>query len=775
MTVVVSDLVARFRADLGDVQRGAQQARQEMAGVAQEAKATGEQLDALARKFQQSQGSTVAQWRQILDTQKLSAGQVDTMLGRAAQSAQQVVQPTQAAARAAGDLGTGLRRSAEAAAQIATGSDAMHRSFELSNSTLLRVASAAIGIPLGLNLAAGAAGRLHQELVAAVDAAVNVDRVTRGLGAAYGSSAGAAQTFAQGLGAQAGLAPTTVASALTAARPLSTQFGLSAGQVQQLTSRAADLAAQYGRPFDETFGRVLEGVQSGGNQLEGFGVRLDDVAMKTTAWNGALAGTFDRMTQAQQVGERFQQFLTQTSTAQGQAAASASTLSGALDRLGTANQRLLESIGAGAQGPATGAAQGLAGVLNAVAQLAQIHPATEGQPTAVQQLQIVRSPTGGYTLAPTGATSAAAARAGAASILEGLQGLPGPSASAAPVTSIGPMVPRAADLLSDLDRLAGPAQARLAAAQGGIVDIGLASSAQLADLAGRRAESTYVQAQIAQRQRGGGLEQQLGVARGLATTEGERNRVAEQLSQLQQYRGVMQDIVGLEHDQAAAQRSAAEAQTGLESIALRQRERTLQMLNETVDLRRLDNAQQQTGIRLGMDVIRAQQAALPVGRVVAAAQYQQNLAQAISRQRMARLLQGQDVSDLPTVDQLIQQNVSGQLAAAEAEPEAVRRGYDITLAQQPATAAGLAQQLTSSQLQLAQLGVDLKNLGDLPKQTALELELVDNNRSQLSAQQEIRELIKKLVWLVENRTSAAGSLAPPTPSDLPGSRRGGPF
>lgn len=203
--------------------------------------------------------------------------------------------------------------------------------------------------------------------------------------------------------------------------------------------------------------------------------------------------------------------------------------------------------------------------------------------------------------------------------------------------------------------------------------------------------------------------------------------------------------------------ATAETQASLERITLTQRERGLALLRETVDLRKLDVQQQQLGLAATQNVIRAQQAGLPAQYALSDAQYQTGRAAVLAQARLARTLQGKDVSGLPSIEDLVQMNVQGQFATAEAGPAAFEANRAAELAQRPATAAGLAQQLTSSQLTNAQLGVDLKNLGDLPEQTALELELVQNNRSQLSVQTELREYMKQLVYIMSNGGSSGGA------------------
>lgn len=203
--------------------------------------------------------------------------------------------------------------------------------------------------------------------------------------------------------------------------------------------------------------------------------------------------------------------------------------------------------------------------------------------------------------------------------------------------------------------------------------------------------------------------------------------------------------------------ATAETQSKLEAITLTQRERYVQLMRDTVDLRKLDNQQQQAGLAASMEVTRAQQRALPAQYALADANYATTRASVLAQAYVARRIQGKDVSDLPSIGALINMNVAGQLAAAEAGPGALQGARAIELAQRTATSAGLAQQLTGGQIRSAELANDLKNLGDLPSQTALMLEDVQNNRDHLAVAKEQRDLQKDLIRIVSGGSPSATS------------------
>jgi hypothetical protein len=342
--------------------------------------------------------------------------------------------------------------------------------FNLSEQSLTRAGLALVGVGAGLNALVTVASRVHSEIAASVDAAVELDRVGRALQATYRASTGGISMFAGSLAVQAGVSSATAQQGLVAAGLLTNQFGLTTAQVQQLSTRAADLAGARGEPFDKTFQAVTQAVQSGGNGLEQYGVRLDDTYLKTNAFNGALASTFDRFTQAQQVAARFNVFLDQTRDIQGSAATAANTLSGSLDKLGGSFQRLREQSGELGAGGLQGPAQALSGFLDQI---------TSGL-TRNDRRSIVSDQN-----APGGARIVSGSPqfdlAGASAAL-GLNAPPGPRAF------IGPIPVRPADLAAaqatEAQRFAGGAQAE---AQAGVTTLNLTDQQRELDRAGELA------------------------------------------------------------------------------------------------------------------------------------------------------------------------------------------------------------------------------------------------------------------------------------------------
>jgi hypothetical protein len=600
MTVVVSDLVARIRSE------GVQETAQQIKAVGDNAQQTARALEIMAQaaaKSAPTQGSAaqILELFQKGNVQPTAAAmaQAASEMQKTAAAATQAAPAAQNLARAATEHAAAARSGAQAAQSVADG-------WKLSESSAVRFIAAITGVNVGLSIAAGAGRLLHDNIAASLEAAINLDRVSRGLTASYGA-AGAAQAavFAQRLAPQAGTTAATVGQALTAAAPL-TQYGLTGAQTQALTARAADIAGRFGQPFDQVAADVVRAVQTGGNQLEQYGIKLDNARVKTEAYGGALSATFDRLTTSQQIAVRYNLLLDQTRNLQGSAATSADTLSGAYDRLGASLDRLREKSGTLGAGGIQGPAEALAGWINQIA-----GPGASGG----DRRAIVPDPN-----APGGARII-----GGAPQFE-VNGLPGATQPAAPPSFIGPVPLRGADLLG--------AQASNAQS--------LASRAQ----AEAQAQITAIQLQSEQRR--------LSVAVELA---GYR---AQEL----QTEGALAPLL--------------EQQANLQN-------RITQASRDNLDTRR--------------QLVSAEQGALGAQAVTSAGQYDQNMAQAVARQRMARLLQGQDVSDLPSLDQLIQQNYRGQLIEAENAPNLVRSQRGVEVTQQQATAQDLVRQQTLTDLE----------------------------------------------------------------------------
>ncbi len=783
MTIVVNDLVARFRSDTSDVERGQQVARRELAATAEQARATGEQIDQLARRFAQTQGGTAGQWAAILQQQHLSARQVAEALGqgadnagRAASATQQMVQPTQAAAKAAAD---------------------MHEGWRLSESSIVRFGASLVGVGLGISLVAGAGRVLHDAIAGIVEGQLAWERSVRVVNALYGDLAPRVLTVAQ---AQAAL-PGGLGSAqenvqaLLSARYLTSRYGVPQQQVEQLVTTGVRAAGFLGltdaRDRAALQARLLQFAESGGDSLRDFDVQGDPeaIARRLGFASGASLGALTpaQLRQAQLlIGTEGVNRLAATSVDQDSLLSRRAQLEQAIlvaqgNLVRGAGPSIVEPLGPELTGRLPGTPyENFPRTLEETArdQVRQLQEqldgvnrelgtATQAAADAAAQLNKMGVEAGGAAARLLAFTGSLEDRL---SIARGDVGVQAQAAVAARMRSAIPGIgtpAREIAALANQDAFAAAYQNYVARIAQQNPDNAVREFLQ------RRAESEAQNLTDRQLDRGG-----LGL-----TPAGHALREAEQTAPVLERMRTAQ--------QAAAQidLATAERQADLEAITLRQRERGLQFIRETIDLRRLDLEQQRAVIGAGAAVTQAQIAGLGPQRALEDAQYQSTRAGVLARARVARLMQGRSAEGLPSFDELIRMNVQGQFAEAETGPAALEAGRAIQLAQRPATAAALAQSVTQSQLQLGQLAVDLQNLGDLPEQTALELELVQTNRDQLQVQRELRDATRQLVDIMSGgltvtvdataavegvvRQGLRGSNAaqPPVPSQLAGARR----
>lgn len=656
MTVQIADLVARVRADTTDFNRGIQETGQALKSIEQQAGVTGRAFEIMAAQFAKLHGGTAADALSMF--QRSGAQPTATAMAEAAKqmeatgaAATKAVEPTRAAARAVAEHATSARRAAEAHDDITT-------SARMSETSIVRFAAALTGVNVGLSIAAGAGRLLHENIAASLDAAINFDRVSRGLVGAYGAGAPQAAAFAQQFAPQAGVTGATVGRALTAASPL-TQYGLSSAQTQQLTARAADIAGRFGQPFDKVFSDVLGAVSTGGNQLEQYGLKVDDARLKTDAYGGALSATFDRMTASQQIGVRFNLFLEQTRSLQGSAATAAATLSGAYDRLGTSLDRLRERSGVLAAGGLQGPADALATAVNSIT----------GTGTSGDRRAIVGDPN-----APGGARIIGGPPQFDIGGILARSGIPG---GGGPPAFVGPVPLRGADLL---------------AAQAG--------NAQ--EFAGRAAAEAQAQITALQLQ---SEQRRLGAAEVLAGYQRTELQVQGQIAPLMERQATLQDRITL------ASRDNLESRRAL---------------------------------------VQAEQAAQGPQNALSELQFGDQRVQLLAQVRQMRQFRGQDVSDLPSLNDLINQHVGFQLDQPEVALRALDTGHAVDVVQRQRTGEDLGRQLASTPMEAQRRALEgqtiplqeqlrLTQAREASVQRALELTDLGNTNTLVAAQFALNE------------------------------------
>lgn len=289
MSVVVADLVAKIRADTSELQSGVQQgvqtAKRELQGIEQQASQASRALEIMAAQFAKLHGGTAADaltMFQKAGVQPTSAAMAEA--AKAAQSTaaavQQVVVPTQAAARAAEDVGKG---------------------WTAAESNVVRFGAGILGVGLGISLVAGAARLIHAAISDVVNSQLEWERSLVSVRALYGAigpqvlATAQAQAFAPGL---AGTAQDFTQAALNA-RYLSSRYGLPQTDINTLTSAAGRAAGTLNLDPAAMQATFLQAIESGGPGLRTItGTELDPLSVARRL-GGASAAQIQALTPAQ--------------------------------------------------------------------------------------------------------------------------------------------------------------------------------------------------------------------------------------------------------------------------------------------------------------------------------------------------------------------------------------------------------------------------------------------------------------------------------------------
>jgi len=778
--VVVADLVARVSA------QGAQEAATQVKAVGDQAKLTADALRIMAEQMARTKdfGGTAAQALDVL--QRSGAQPTAAALAEAARAAEKTaaavtatVAPAKAAAAAAREHSQG---------------------WNASESSMIRFGAALLGVNLGISMVAGAARMVHQAIADIVSTQLDWERSLVNLSGLYGETGARAAALANAQASLPGVLGTQqeFAQAAINASALTLRYGLPQRAIDQLTTTGGRVAFATGMTNEQDRlllqQQILQAVQTGAALPARYGVYTDPEAVsRRLGFQGGdslQAFTPQQVMSARAaiVGGDLSAFADRAAENRRAALDAATAAEKTLEQARTNRQTFLESTGG------ANAAQAANFVLSAMGSgpALGLGPEGAGQFQKSPALQATAQEESLGRLVQAQVVEAAAladskkaqdeARQSLMALSETVEG-----AGARLLSFFGSL--ESPTSIGHGDILAQAQAAVTARARSAVPTFGMGPAEIAAIAAGTSAQQAWQNfvAPLAQQEQTNVIQRNLErlAANPINPTPDRANPARQTAAQRALAQIPLLDPINRGLGEATTRAAGidlatADTQARLEAITLTQRERYVQLLRDTVDLRRLDIQQQMVGVEASQRLIRAQQAALPSQQIASAGRYDQALAQAISQQRMARLLQGQDVSGLPSVDELINMQVRGQLIEGENAPSLVRGARGVELAGQGVTATSLAQALTEGQLRSAEMANDLKNLNDLPQQTTLELELVQNNRDQLSVQTEVREYLKQLVWIMTNQPAQlvpadradrqGASTAPPAPSDLPGAR-----
>jgi hypothetical protein len=682
--VVVGDLVARFRSDTTDLQRGGQVARQELKATEQQAQQTTRALEIMAQaasKANPGQGNAaqILQVFQRANVQPTAAAlaQAAREMENTAAAAQKAVEPTRAVAKAAADHADG---------------------WKASESQVVRFATGLVGIGLGISLVGGAAKLLHDTIGAVVDSQTAWERGLVRVNALYGSMAPRIVALSQAQAAIPGVisGQEELLQANTAAGFLTTRYGVSPTLTGRLTGQAAQISGLF--------------LQNDAGQRQALQDAFRDYA-QTGGGAGVLESTlgrpFDPLSLARRLGyssEAGLQALTpsQLATARAQLAiANASEVNiqgsnegrGLLDLRRDAEQKLAQ-----AQGALQNRLEGQASDdprLRALITSETPRNALEAEQQQ-QQLAELTAREESYQKAVEAAEAALQANSDALADNERQMkeandalaklGVEAGGAAAKLLTFTGSLEDRYSIGRGDV---AAQAQAAVAARAVGPNPLIARTPAEMAVTARETAEQQAYQSYVADRARanerdsGSAIRQYL---QGQVQFGPGADRPAAQRALDEIQRRYLANTVSGQAQQAGAfaQRAQTEAQDQLTLISVSQDERRLTVAQQLADSRREvlqtesrlaplllqeSNLQDRMVVaaRDNLDsrraLIQAQQAALGPQAATQDIDYQQRRIQALAEQRQARLLLGQDVSGIPDWNDLISQNVSTVLGA----------------------------------------------------------------------------------------------------------------
>lgn len=651
--------------------------------------------------------------------------------GVARQQAKALTGETQAAAKAAEDLGRG---------------------FDLSTGTLIRGLGALTGVGLGLSAVVGIASQLHQVVVGIVQGQLDWERSLQNLSGLYGETGARAAALANAQASLPGVLGTQqeFAQAGINASDLRLRYGLPQRLIDQLTTTGGRVAFAAGLTNEaertQLQQQIAQAVRTGAALPTQYGVYTDEEAVSRRLGFGApqalQAFTPQQLMEARGaiVSEGLNTFADRANANQRAALAVATSAEKALEQARTNAQTALERAGTvtpGYESRGGGFGSGPAFQLFSTPREigAPARTAFEGQSSAQQRSQeaaALQTYLDNQEQVAQAATIEAQALANSAKAQEEARktietlGRGAERAGAQLLNFFGALTDTTSIAHGDLLAQAQGAVSARARSAMPMYAIGAAEVSAIATgNAAQAAWQNYV-ARLAQEPQANAIRANL---ERLAATEGpgleaSRSSAASALVDQRRREGpVGAALVNAEKADALEQLRLAEAQSNVEEINLRYRERGLTIERDTIGLRKTEAQISLENVTLTERVLKAQQAALPSGIALQNLSFEQQRTALLAQERQAGLLRGEDVSGLPSFDELIGRNVSLALSAPGVARRALEAGHEVDVAGQAATAggirAGLAQvPITRSSLQLA-----LEQYGDDPARLAAELGL----------------------------------------------------
>jgi hypothetical protein len=743
MTVQIADLVARVRAE------GVEQTTAAVKSVGTSAEQSARALELMAQQFSKLHGGTTSDaltmfQRSGVQPTAAAMAQASAEMQKTVVAANQAVQPVRAIAQASAEHAAGWR---------------------LSESSVVRFGAAILGVNLGLSLVSGVAERVHSEILGSIEAARDLEVASRSAAANYGSDAARGIS---GSGAAFVSDPTTRGTqaefiqSVAGMRSLTSAYGLNLGQVEQLVTASGQLARLQGVDLP-TAAKALDAVMRGQTSAaEGLGITLTDQVGRLRG----LGASYDELVEISGRTRAEQLLLSTTIQAvraqQENARGVTDNLAAAYDKLGRNAETARQKMGQQLSGPAAGVVGAAADLLVPPGPSAEeieqrragfigVLPSGRGQldsgdilsaEETQARLQNIRAQDAQLASAMLEQERAelvqatTATQQNTAAVQAQLSAYEGLRVSLnRTVESIGRIRQEQSQFSMIAEAARGPLFPQVLVSPQAV---GAANAAQ--DVLALRAQREALGQGDRMRSQ---LQQSVVTAGEIGPSATARAQQA--LDQYDRRAAARTQQAQAQHDLALLDLNLADNQAGVTEISLRQRTRELALQQETIGLRRQDLQIQQATLAVTQDVTRARLAALPSEATMSAISFQSQMAQAIALQRQGRVIRGQDVSGLPSTNELVNSYVEAQFAEAENAPTALAAQRSVDVAQQRQTGAQLSEQLVSGQIRSAEIARDIANLEDLPEQTQLLIQQTQLQRDQLQAQREERDAVRRLI------------------------------
>lgn len=732
MAVVVADLVAKLRVDNSELQTGVQAATQQLKGVQQQAELTQRALEIMAAAAARTGGGSAAGWMDIY--QRSGAQPTQAALAQATLEAQKTTAAHQESAKAAEKTGAAVQQAVVHTRTAAVAAEEVSKGWNASESSIVRFASALVGVNLGISLIAGAGRMLHGIIMDTATAQIVWEQSLMRTSALYGSLGGSvvavSQAQAQAPGMEGG--QQEFLSANLNARYLGSRFGVSQASIYGLTSAAGRVSSAFGYDAaarEDLQARMLAFTEVGGSGLRNITGTEGDPLSIARRLGGVSGGQLAALTPGQ-----LREAQAQIATLD----ANQTALRGAADVRGLVQiQAEKEKMLSQAQDALQNSIEGIrpAGMA--------LGPAGAPERRMLPSLLPSGTPAmgGGFTLeAPSVLTNAV--REAQKAFDDAKQAVIGTTTALAEnkaaLEKMGitygtatfrllgftgnPEDPRSiarGDIASQAQQaVADRARSALATFAMPAAEI----AALATNDAWQQAKQNFV-AQQAQQQQDNGIKEWLqgqGPGGAAAIADAERRVRANDALRAA---NTANDLAGL---------LVAEKQSDIEAISLQYRERALNVEKETIGLRRTETQISLDNLKTTETLIQAQQRALPSGIALANLGYEQQLNVAVAMQKQAGIIRGEDVSGLPSWDELITRGQTLTLDQAKMTPAALRAQHEVDVAGYAATAGGLAAGAAQIPLTRASLNLGLAQYADDPARLAAELGLTGAQGTALS-------------------------------------------